>query len=288
VQEKGLSAYLAELIGTLLLVFFITSVVSLYVSTGANVQFGTDFAVVGLVQGLALFGVICMFGTVSGGHFNPAVTLAAATIRRISVLDAVIYILAQLSGAVLGALLTKALLTDTGRAVHYGAGSISGLLSGNAHVAGAVVEGLGAFALVMVVLSVVFSEKSLKDWGPLAIGTTFVFLVMVGGPLTGACYNPARWFGAALVSNEWGGTWPYIVGPIVGSLLAVGVWRFVIEAGGRPPTEPPQRVPASGEPKDGKGSKGFGLRKGGGSAKGSDGPAKGPGGPAGEPKPKGA
>jgi MIP family channel proteins len=243
-EQKGLSAYLAELIGTFLLVFFITSVVSLYVSVGSSTSFGSDFAVVGFVQGLTLFGVICMFGAVSGGHFNPAVTLAAATIRRISPIDAVIYILAQLSGAVLGALLTKGLLLDEGRAVHYGAGSVSPMLSGN--VAGAAVEALGVFALVLVILSVVFSKKSLKDWGPLAIGLTFVFIVMVGGPLTGACYNPARWFGAALVSNEWGGTWPYLVGPVVGALVAVGVWRFVIEAGGPAPTEPPQRVaPAS-------------------------------------------
>jgi MIP family channel proteins len=248
-EQKGLSAYLAELIGTLLLVFFITSVVTLYVSVGAQASFGTDFAVVGFVQGLTLFGVICMFGAVSGGHFNPAVTLAAATIRRISIIDAVIYILAQLSGAVLGALLTKALLEDEGRATHYGAGTISGLLSGN--VAGAVVEGIGVFVLVLVILAVVFSEKSLKDWGPLAIGLTFVFMVMVGGPLTGACFNPARWFGAALVSNEWGGVWPYLVGPLVGSLLAVVVWRFVIEAGGPAPSEPPQRVkpPATTKPK---------------------------------------
>jgi MIP family channel proteins len=246
VQERGLSAYLAELIGTFLLVFFITSVVTLFVSTGSQAQFGSDYAVVGFVQGLTLFGVICMFGVVSGGHFNPAVTLAAATIKRISPLDAVIYILAQLSGAVLGALLTKGLLLDEGRATNYGAGEISGLLSGN--FAGAVVEGIGVFALVLVILSVVFSKKSLKDWGPLAIGTTFVFLVMVGGPLTGACYNPARWFGAALVGNEWGGVWPYLVGPIVGSLLAVGVWRFVIEAGGPAPSEPPQRTTASAAP----------------------------------------
>lgn len=245
-QERGLSAYLAELIGTFLLVFFITSVVTLFVSTGAQAQFGSDFAVVGFVQGLTLFGVICMFGVVSGGHFNPAVTLAAATIKKISPLDAVIYILAQLSGAVLGALLTKGLLLDEGRATNYGAGEISGLLSGN--FAGAVVEGIGVFALVLVILSVVFSKKSLKDWGPLAIGTTFVFLVMVGGPLTGACYNPARWFGAALVGNEWGGVWPYLVGPIVGSLLAVGVWRFVIEAGGPSPSEPPQRTTAAASP----------------------------------------
>lgn len=245
-QERGLSAYLAELIGTFLLVFFITSVVTLYVSTGSQAQFGTDYAVVGFVQGLTLFGVICMFGVVSGGHFNPAVTLAAATIKKISPLDAAIYILAQLSGAVLGALLTRGLLLDEGRATNYGAAEISGLLSGN--FAGAVVEAIGAFALVLVILSVVFSKKSIKDWGPLAIGTTFVFLVMVGGPLTGGSYNPARWFGAALVGNEWGGVWPYLVGPIVGSLLAVGVWRFVIEAGGPSPSEPPQRTTAAAAP----------------------------------------
>jgi MIP family channel proteins len=240
VQEKGLSAYVAEFIGTLLLVFFITSVVTLYVSTGSTASFGTDFAVVGFVQGLTLFGVICMFGAVSGGHFNPAVTLAAATIRRISPLDAVIYVLAQLCGAVAGAFLTKQLLEDEGRAVNYGAGSVSGLLSGN--FAGSIVEGIGVFALVLVILAVVFSEKSLKDWGPLAIGLTFVFMVMVGGPLTGACFNPARWFGAALVSDEWGGVWPYLAGPVVGALLAVVVWRFVIETPGPAPTEPPQRV----------------------------------------------
>jgi len=239
-EQKGLSAYLAELIGTFLLVFFITSVVTLYVSVGGSTSFGSDFAVVGFVQGLTLFAVICMFGAVSGGHFNPAVTLAAWTIKKISTIDGIIYILAQLSGAVLGALLTKALLLDEGRAVHYGAGSVSSLLAGNP--AGAAVEAIGVFALVLVILSVVFSEKSTKDWGPLAIGTTFVFMVMVGGPLTGACFNPARWFGAALVSNEWGGVWPYLVGPVVGSLVAVGVWRFVIEAGNGPLVEAPQRV----------------------------------------------
>jgi len=229
VQERGLSAYLAELIGTFLLVFFITSVIVLFVSTGSQAQFGSDYAVVGFVEGLVLFAVIALFWSVSGGHFNPVVTLAAATLKKISVIDAVIYILAQLSGAVLGALLTKGLLKDEGRATHYGAGEISGLLSGN--FAGAVVEAIGVFVLVMVILTVFFSSKGKKDWAPLAVGFTFVFLVMVCGPLTTACLNPARWFGPALVANSWGGTWPYLVGPIVGSLLAVGVFRFVIEAG---------------------------------------------------------
>ena len=82
-----------------------------------------------------------------------------------------------------------------------------------------------------MILAAVYSKKSFKDWAPLAIGTTLGFIVMVGGPLTGGCYNPARWFGAALVSNDWGDVWPYLVGPIVGALLAVAVFRFVLEAG---------------------------------------------------------
>lgn len=239
-QERGLAAYLAELIGTFLLVFFITSVVVLFVATGNQAQFGSDFAVVGLVHAFLLFGLIVMFGVVSGGHFNPAVTLAAAAIKRISPIDAVIYILAQLSGGVLGALMTKALLLDEGRATHYGAAQVSGLLSGN--VAGAAVEAIGTFCLVLVILAAVYSKKSFKEWAPLAIGTTLGFIVMVGGPLTGGSFNPARWFGPALVGNDFGGTWPYLVGPIVGSLLAALVFRFVLEAGGPAPTEPPERV----------------------------------------------
>ena len=67
-------------------------------ATGSQAQFGSDFAVVGLVHAFLLFGLIVMFGVVSGGHFNPAVTLAAAAIKRITPIDALIYILAQLSG----------------------------------------------------------------------------------------------------------------------------------------------------------------------------------------------
>jgi MIP family channel proteins len=240
VQERGLAAYLAELIGTFLLVFFITSVVVLFVATGNQAQFGSDFAVIGLVHAFLLFGLIVMFGVVSGGHFNPAVTLAAAAIKRISPIDAAIYILAQLSGAVLGALLTKGLLLDEGRATHYGAAQVSGLLSGS--FPGAVVEAMGTFCLVLVILAAVYSKKSFKEWAPLAIGTTLGFIVMVGGPLTGGSFNPARWFGPALVSNTWGGVWPYLVGPIVGSLLAAAVFKFVLEPGGTAPTEAPERV----------------------------------------------
>jgi MIP family channel proteins len=246
VQERGLAAYLAELIGTLLLVFFVVSVVVLFVSTGAQSQFGSDFAVVGLVHAFLLFGLIVMFGVVSGGHFNPAVTLAAMAIKRINPLDGVIYMLAQLSGGVLGALLAKGLLLDEGRATDYGAATVSPLLAGN--FAGSIVEMIGTFCLVLVILAAVYSKKSFKEWAPLAIGTTLGFIVMVGGPLTGGSYNPARWFGPALVGNQWGDVWPYLVGPAVGALLAAAVYMFVLEPGGKAPTEEPEPVKAPARP----------------------------------------
>ncbi|MDP9277686.1 MAG: aquaporin, partial [Actinomycetota bacterium] len=73
--------------------------------------------------------------------------------------------------------------------------------------------------------------RSAKEWAPLGIGATLGFAVMVTGPLSGGSLNPARWFGPALVSNHWGGVWPYVLGPLVAALIGAVLFRFVIEAG---------------------------------------------------------
>jgi MIP family channel proteins len=239
VQDRGLAAYIAELVGTLILVFAIGTVVTLYVATTAQAQTGSDFAVVGLAHAFVLFGLIITLGAVSGGHFNPAVTLGAAVLRRIDPVDAAVYILAQLSGGVLGALLVKAFLLDEGRAGHYGAATISPLLGGN--VQGACIEAIGTFLLVLAVCAVAFNPRARHEWAPLAIGLTLGLDILIFGPLTGAAVNPARWFGPALIGNEFGGTWPYIVGPIVGALAAAALYRYVIAGsqyalGPEPPT----------------------------------------------------
>jgi MIP family channel proteins len=242
VQDRGLAAYIAELVGTLFLVFAIGVVVSLYVSTSPASQTGSDYAVVGLVHAFVLFLLIIAFGQVSGGHFNPAITTAAWATRRIDPVDAVVYILAQFSGAVLGALLVKGLLLDEGRASDYGAAKISPLLGGA--FAGAVVEALGTFLLVLAVCAVAFNPRARQEWAPLAIGTTLGFAVMIFGPLTGGSFNPARWFGPALIGDAFGDfsdIWPYVIGPLVGALVAVGMFRFVIAGpqyaeGAEPPT----------------------------------------------------
>lgn len=225
-EDRGLSAYIAELVGTFFLVFFITAVGVLFIASGDTAQFGSDFAVIGLTYGFILTVLIIGIGIASGGHFNPAITLGAALMRKIAPVDAVIYVLAQLSGGVLGALVTKALLEDEGRASNYGAATISPLLGGAGQ--GFIVEALGTFLLVLTVLAVALGIKAKKEWAPLAIGLTFGAIGMVMGPLTGASVNPARWFGPALVSGEFADAWVYVIAPLVGGALAFLFYKFVI------------------------------------------------------------
>jgi glycerol uptake facilitator len=242
-QDRGLAAYISELIGTMLLTFAICTVVTLYAATSPDAQTGSDFAVIGLVQGLALFALIMSFGTVSGGHFNPAVTIGAAVLRRIDPIDAIVYILAQLSGGVLGALLTKAFLVDEGRASDYGTPKISPLIGGAFQ--GALIEGIGAFVLVLTVLAVALNPEA-RRWAAISIGGALGMAVMVLGPLTGGSFNPARWFGPALVGNHFTDAWAYIIGPLVGGLLAAAVYKFIIEPSSGPVQEAADTVAPRG------------------------------------------
>ena len=222
VQDRGPAAYIAEFIGTMLLVFFITAVVSLYVSPDPT-RF-TDFSVVGLVHAFLLFGLIQTLAVMSGAHFNPAITSAMMALRQIKPPDAAIYIVAQLGGAVAGALLTKLLLENEGKAVNYGATTVSERILEGAILPGMVAEALGTFFLVWVVVGVAVNPRATKEWAALAIGAALGMAVMVIAPLTGAGLNPARSFGPALVSGEWGGAdtflLVYVLAPVIGALVA--------------------------------------------------------------------
>ena len=246
-KDRGLAAYISELLGTLILVMFVGFVVSLFAQTDPASGTGSDFAVIGLVHAFGLFVLIITFGTVSGGHFNPAVTIAAAVQKRIDPVDAVVYILAQLSGAVLGALTVKALIEDEGSLSGYGSATVSDALGGN--FAGFVVEGIGTFILVLAICAVALNPRARQEWAPLAIGSTLGFLVMIFGPLTGGSFNPARWFGPALIGDTLEAEMliPYVLGPIVGAALAVVVYKFVISGpqfaeGPEPPTSDARAV----------------------------------------------
>jgi glycerol uptake facilitator protein len=237
VQDRGPAAYVAEFLGTLLLVFFVTAVVSLFLTqpTPQNPTPFVDFSVIGLVHLLVLFVLIQTLAVISGAHFNPAVTVTMTALRQIKPPDAAIYIVAQLAGAVAGALLTKALLLDEGRGVEYGATLVSFRLDESIFL-GMIAEALGTFFLMWAIVGVAVNPRATKEWAALAIGGALGMGVMVIGPLTGGSFNPARSFGPALVSGEWGGFFDfllvYTVAPVVGALLAGLLYFNVLLAPG--------------------------------------------------------
>jgi MIP family channel proteins len=239
VQDRGPAAYIAEFVGTLLLVFFVTAVVSLYVTAPSptNPAPFIDFSVIGLVHAFVLFGLIQTLAVISGAHFNPAVTVVMTALRQIKPPDALVYIVAQLGGGVAGALLTKLLLEDEGRAVDYGVTAVSARLD-EAIFPGMVVEALGTFFLVWVILGVAVNPRATKEWAALAIGAALGMGVMVLAPLTGAGFNPARSFGPAIVSGEWSGggvdfVLVYVAAPVVGALIAGFLYFSLVTAPGK-------------------------------------------------------
>ena len=236
--DRGPAAYIAEFIGTLLLVFFVTATVSLYVTqpSAQNPSPFIDFSVIGLVHVLVLFVLVQTLALISGAHFNPAVTVALTAIRQIKPPDAAIYVVAQLAGAVAGALLTKALLSDEGEAINYGATVVSSRLDGEIFP-GLVAEAIGTFFLVWAIVGVAVNPRATKEWAALAIGGALGMAVMVIGPLTGAGFNPARSFGPALVAKEFNGVdtflLVYVAGPLVGALAAAFLYFQVLIAPGK-------------------------------------------------------
>ena len=221
IESKGWEAYVAEFLGTFLLVLFITTVVS--VANGLRVF---DFAVIGLVQAFVLAMLIYTLGATSGAHFNPAVSVTLAALRKIAPVDALIYILLQLAGAVAAVLVTKLLLSDEGRGADYGAAVPGAFISGKGSLA-LVVEIIGTFVLMWAIMGTAVNPRGERSWAGLVIGITLGFAVMTLGPLDGGSFNPARWFGPALVSGTWTAGWAYIVGPLVGA-FAAGVLYSVL------------------------------------------------------------
>lgn len=232
--DRGPAAYVAEFIGTFGLVLFITVAVSLYVTDvpGAFI----DFSVIGLVHTFALFGLIQALAVASGAHFNPAVTVAFAALRQIKPVDAAIYIVIQLVGAVAAAQVTKSLLEDEGEAVNYGAPAVSERLDG-AILPGMVAEGIGTFFLMFVIVGVAVNPRAAKDWAALSIAATLGLAVLAFAPLTGGSFNPARGFGPALVSGEFDGAGQfllvYVTAPVVGALLAALAYFHMYIAPGK-------------------------------------------------------
>jgi MIP family channel proteins len=228
VEQKGARAYVAELVGTFVLVFFIGMVVSL--SSREALGF-TDWSVIGLVHAFTLALLVASLAGVCGAHFNPAVTVAMLATKRIRGGDAGVYILMQLAGATLAALLVKGLLLDEGKPVNYGATIVvKAFFQGD--FAGFVAEGVGTFLLMATIAGTALIAKNKSDLAPWMIGGALGVAVMCIGPMTGAGVNPARAFGPLLVSGTLGDNFGaflfvYTLGPVVGALIAAYIIQWL-------------------------------------------------------------
>jgi aquaporin Z len=208
---------LAEVVGTFTLIFIGAG--SIVVLPTVAPGSGGDLLAVALAHGLAIGTMVTAVGHVSGGHFNPAVTVGAWVTRRMGTGAAVAYVLVQLAGATLGALALR-LLTP---GVLWGPVALgTPLVSvGVADWQAIAVEAVLTFFLVWVVFATALDpEGAFGKVAGLAIGFVITMDILMGGPLTGAAMNPARSFGPAVVSGELTGIWVYFLGPVIGGTVA--------------------------------------------------------------------
>ena len=210
--------YLAEVLGTFVLVFGGSMSILAAVRMGDPILVVVPFGF-----GLALLASIFAFGSASGAHYNPAVTLAALLDRQIGPLEAGAYVLAQVIGAI-------------------GASALVGVVAGGPDAVAITTNGLGSsvapfsgFA-IEVVLTAIFliviltTARRVPTHAPFVIPLTLVMIHMAGIPFSGASVNPARALGPALVSGDLTDVWIYLTAPFVGGAIGWALYR-VFEAG---------------------------------------------------------
>ena len=206
----------AEFVGTFALVF---------VGAG-SVMVSGEIVGVALAHGLVIAVMASAVGHISGGHFNPAVTLGFLVTRRMAPVLAVFYWVSQFLAAAAAALLLKWVFPEHSvDEARLGAPMLNELIGGPR---GVVLEAVLTFFLVWVVFATAADPGgAFRSIAGLAIGLTITFDILVGGPLTGAALNPARAFGPQLVQNVWADAWVWYVGPLVGGALAALAYEWL-------------------------------------------------------------
>jgi aquaporin Z len=221
----------AEFIGTFALIF---------VGAG-SIAFARTLTDIALAHGLVIAVFVSALGFISGGHFNPAVTLGFLVTKRIAPVLAVWYWIVQFGAAAIAALLLKWVLPAAiENQAHLGAPSLGGGITSGAAV---VVEAVLTFFLLFVVFATAVDPRgAFKQISGLAIGFTITLDILMGGVLTGAMMNPARAFGPMLVGNVWTHHWwVWYVGPFAGAVIAASLYELLYLRPARPePVGPPE------------------------------------------------
>ena len=223
-------AAVAEIVGTFILVYAGTTVAVLATLGDPVIGTAFDSLAVPLAFGLTLAALVAALGHVSGAHLNPAVTLGLAATNKFPWNYVPVYVVAQLIGAMLGAIATW--ITVGAEARSQAALASPGLAPGVDILQGFIVEALITFILVFVVISVATDERVADTVAPLAVGFALAAAVFIGGVATGGSANPARALGPIIVAwNNWDSALLYIIAPVVGGVLAAFLYEgFISDA----------------------------------------------------------
>ena len=207
----SINNYLAEAIGTFILVFLGSMSVLAAIATDSPIM-----VAVPLGFGLGLMAAIFAVGHVSGGHFNPAVTLAMWLDKRTSSSDLIGYWIGQFVGGIVASAVVLAATDRDGVRVTV-----------NVSPEGAGVGLLMEFVLTLIfVLVILASTKKAPAMAGLVIPFTLAVVHLAGIPFSGASVNPARSFGPALVGGTLNEVWIYLVAPLAGAAVAWVFWRM--------------------------------------------------------------
>ncbi|GLU02486.1 hypothetical protein SLE2022_197350 [Rubroshorea leprosula] len=230
-------ALIAEFIATLLFLYITVLTVIGYKSQSASDQCG-GVGILGIAWafgGMIFVLVYCTAG-ISGGHINPAVTFGLFLARKVSLIRAILYMVAQCLGAICGCGLVKAF--QKAYYNKYGGGA-NELAAGYNKGTGLGAEIVGTFVLVYTVFSATDPKRNARDshvpiLAPLPIGFAVFMVHLATIPITGTGINPARSLGAAVIYNKdkaWDDQWIFWVGPFIGAAIAAFYHQYILRAG---------------------------------------------------------
>ncbi len=227
-RDRSAPALVAEATGTFLFFFVGMGSVVLGTYQAAKCDFipcSPDPGLLGvaLAHGLALAVVVSAFGAISGAHFNPAVTLAVWIMGKITPSRAAMYVVAQLIGAAAAGFALKTIFpTEAWQPSAIGTPALG---AGISPAIGITVEAVLTALLVFAVIGTAVDSRGPKIGG-LAIGLAVAADILMGGPLTGAAMNPARWFGPAVAAGAYADWYVWWIGPLIGAAVAALVYRY--------------------------------------------------------------
>ncbi|KAK9935265.1 hypothetical protein M0R45_022375 [Rubus argutus] len=210
-----LQKLIAEVIGTYFLIFAGCGAIVV------NKIYGSiTFPGVAVVWGLTAMVMIYAVGHISGGHFNPAVTVTFAIFRHFPLNQVPLYIVAQLLGSILASG-TLCLVFDVHPEAYFGTVPVG------SYVQSLVIEIIASFLLMFVISGVATDNRAIGELAGIAIGMTILIDVFIAGPVSGGSMNPARSIGPAVIMKIFKGLWIYVVGPFIGTILGGFAYNLI-------------------------------------------------------------